>query len=226
MGLFSTGLNGCANRPGGEVLEPVANVPSYTSEAHILVATTRERDDPKDPDAFLARRAKQLNYASLTVSIPSHHKSGEIEWPGQSQPDPALHFVTADRRSLDSASFLEQIRFRARQGGPDANSVLVFVHGYNTLHQEAVYRFSQIIHDSRFQGTAVLFSWPSRGKAPLFLADCDASTYSRDYFEKALLEISAIAEVREINILAHSMGIWLTVETLRQAKDEWPRRFQ
>jgi esterase/lipase superfamily enzyme len=96
--------------------------------------------------------------------------------------------------------------------------VLVFVHGYNTLYEEAVYWLAQIVHDSGFQGTAVLFAWPSRGKAPLYLADREASTYSRDYFEQALLKVSKLPEVKEINILAHSMGNWLAVESLRQAK--------
>lgn len=208
---------GCASRPGSEVLTPVAQVPSYTSKAHILVATTRERGSATDPDAFTAERAKQLNYAALTVSIPPSHKPGQIEWPN-SVPDPSLNFVTTNRQFLDSTAFLDQIRARARQGGPEANSVLIFVHGYNTLYEEAVYRFVQIVHDSGYQGTAILFAWPSRGKAPLYLADRDASTYSRDYLEKVLLDISGLPEVAEVNVLAHSMGNWLTVETLRQAK--------
>ena len=56
------------------------------------------------------------------------------------------------------------------------------------------------------------------GKVPLYLADREASTYSRDYLEQALLKMSKLPEVKEINILAHSMGNWLAVETLRQAK--------
>jgi esterase/lipase superfamily enzyme len=51
----------------------------------------------------------------------------------------------------------------------------------------------------------------------LYLADREASTYSRDFLEQALLDLAALPEVREINVLAHSMGNWLTVETLRQA---------
>lgn len=211
-------LGACASRPGSDVLEPLAAVPSYTNKVRILVATTRERGGPSDPNAFTAARAKQLNYAALSVSIPTHHTPGEIEWPNGSKPDPELHFVTTERSFLSGREFLDQIRQRARQGGPEADSVLVFVHGYNTLYEEAVYWPAQIVHDSGFSGTAVLFAWPSMGKAPLYLADREASTYSRDYFEQALLEIASLPEIREINILAHSMGNWLAVETLRQAK--------
>lgn len=209
---------GCAARPGSEVLQPIARTPSYTNKVNLLVATTRDRGSTEDPEAFTAARAKKLNFAALTVSIPTHHVAGEIEWPDQIPPDPTRHFVTTDRQVLNGREFLDKIRNRARGGGTESNSVLVFVHGYNTLYVEAVYWFAQIVHDSGFEGTPVLFAWPSRGKAPLYLADREASTYSRDYLEKALLEISKVPEVGEINILAHSMGTWLAVETLRQAK--------
>ncbi len=211
-------LAACASRPGSEVLEPFLAVPSSTNKVRVLVATTRERGSQEDPNAFTAHRAKQLNYAALTVSIPTHHVPGEIEWPNGSTPNPADHFVTTQRDFLSGPEFQEQIRIRARQGGPEANSVLVFVHGYNTLYEEAVYWLAQIVNDSGYSGTAVLFSWPSMGKAPLYVADREASTYSRDYFEQMLLEVAGMPEVHEINILAHSMGNWLAVETLRQAK--------
>jgi esterase/lipase superfamily enzyme len=184
----------------------------------MLVATTRARGSSTDPDAFTAARSKNLNYASLTISIPPHHKAGEIEWPDQVPPDPSRNFVTTDRQFISDNEFLKEIRRRADLGGPESNDVLVFVHGYNNLYQESVYRFAQIIHDSGFTGTAVLFAWPSMGKAPLYVADREASTYSRDYLERVLLQIAALHEVREISILAHSMGNWLAVETLRQAK--------
>lgn len=216
--ILAVTIAGCASRPGSEVLIPIANVPASTSKVKLLVATTRERGSKEDPDAFTAERAKQLNFAALTVSIPTQHATGEIEWPDTTPPDPARHFITTKRDFLDANGFLEQIRARARQGGPEAHDVLIFVHGYNTLYEEAVYWLAQIVHDSGFQGTAILFAWPSRGKAPLYLADREASTYSRDYFEQALLKISKLPEVKEINILAHSMGNWLAVESLRQAK--------
>ncbi len=182
----------------------------YTDKVRMLVATTRERGSETDPDAYTAGRAKHLNYAALTVSIPSNHTVGEIEWPNQYPADPAFHFITTDRQAYTQPQYLREVS--AGDG-----SVLVFIHGYNTLYEEAVYRFAQIVHDSGYQGTAILFAWPSRGSAPLYLADREASTYSRDFLERALLDLAALPQVREINVLAHSMGNWLTIETLRQA---------
>lgn len=38
------------------------------------------------------------------------------------------------------------------------------------------------------------------------------------YLEQTLLELAGLKSVREVNIIAHSMGNWLAVETQRQAK--------
>jgi esterase/lipase superfamily enzyme len=212
------GLTACAKRPGLEVLTPVDRAPRYTPKVDILVATTRTATPDGTPAAFNNGRSPQVNYAALTLSVPKSHKTGQIEFPGPGTPDPALQMVTTERASLGKQEFLGEIQRRVAAGGPEAGSVLVFVHGYNTKYEEAVYRFAQIVHDSGFTGTAVLFAWPSRGNTALYLADRDSTTYSRDYLEATLRDIAAVRGVKEIDILSHSMGNWLTVEVLRQAK--------
>ena len=215
VGLLAAG---CSPRPSADLLAPAARAPMFTPKARLLVATTRAHPSTGDPDAFTAERADQLNYADLTVSIPTHHKVGDIEWPDQTPPDPTRHFITVDRTSLDHQQFRSAIRANARSGAVDAKEVLVFVHGYNTLYQESVYRFAQIVHDTGFQGTAILFAWPSRGATSLYVADREASTYSRDYLEQLLVDLAGMPEVAQINLMAHSLGNWPVVEALRQAK--------
>ena len=217
-GLAAIILGGCSARPDSSVLTPVLSPPSYTQKVDMLVATTRGLGTVEDSQEFTAERSIKLNYSALTISIPRTHVAGKIEWPDTGPPDLAQNFTTANREILAGGEFISRLRARVRSGGAQSQSVLVFVHGYNTLYQESVYRFAQIIHDSGFTGTAVLFAWPSRGKAPLYLADRDSTNYSRDYLEQVLSQISAVPEVKRVDILAHSLGNWLAMETLRQAK--------
>jgi esterase/lipase superfamily enzyme len=184
----------------------------------MLVATTRSYGSAEDPKAFTVERSDNLNYAAVTVSVPKHHVAGQIEWPDQIPADPLRHFVTTARERLTSPQFNEQIRSQVRLHSETSGQVLVFVHGYNTRYEEAVYWLAQFVHDANYKGTVVLFSWPSMGKARLYLADRESSTFSRDYLEQTLRQLAALKEVKEVDILAHSMGTWLTVETLRQAK--------
>ena len=215
LSLFVVILAGCSARPTPDVLVPVAHDPSFTYKVHMYVATTRVHGSATDPEAYTAARAKQLNYAELTVSIPRTHKPGQIEWPDQYPADVTRQFVTTEREAIEKPAFLSQV---ARSASASGGSVLVFVHGYNTLYEESVYRFAQIVHDSGFEGTAILFSWPSRGEVTGYLSDREATTYSRDYMEHMLLDLAGEPSVRNINILAHSMGNFLTMEVLRQAK--------
>jgi esterase/lipase superfamily enzyme len=133
-----------------------------------MVATTRA-DDPVAPGVmFNGERARGLAFADIIVSIPPDEtrKIGEVQWPSTIPGDPAHDFVTlrADRLDLDQAKAAFDQCLRT---GPTRH-VLLFVHGYNTRFEEAVYRFAQITHDS---GARVVATIMSTALAPGALAD-------------------------------------------------------
>ena len=92
---------------------------------------------------------------------------------------------------------------------------MVFVHGYNTGFDSAVYRATQIAHDSGYGGTPVLFSWASGGKTTDYVYDKESASVARDQLE-VTLRLLARSGARRIDIVAHSMGTWVTMEALRQ----------
>jgi esterase/lipase superfamily enzyme len=106
--------------------------------------------------------------------------------------------------------------FNARVARTPGRKVLIFVHGYNTRFEEAVYRFAQIVHDAGVNVAPVLFTWPSGGNVADYVYDRDSAMFSRDAFETVLAALVANPNVGSISILAHSMGNYLTIETLRQ----------
>ena len=103
-------------------------------------------------------------------------------------------------------------RVRARPG----SKVLVFVHGYNTRFEEAVYRFAQIVHDARVDVAPVLFTWPSGGNVDrLRLRSRQRAVFARRA-RSAAAGAGRDPNVESISILAHSMGNYLAIEALRQ----------
>jgi len=96
----------------------------------------------------------------------------------------------------------------------DSGRALVFVHGYNTDFDDAVYRTTQIVHDSGYSGAPILFSWASGGRTVDYVYDRDSANAARDGLEN-LLRSLARSGVKRIDIVAHSMGTWLTMEALR-----------
>ena len=213
MTLLTLVLGACAGRPGPEVLSPVAATVPGARLVTVYVATTRERNSPGQ-NVFTSGRAPNLNYAEFTISIPPGHGTGEIEWPGAA-PDPATSFVTVHQTSLDEATFRKKVGSRAAQGHRD---VSVFVHGYNTNFQEALFRLAQLSADMQPHSVPVLFAWPSEAAVSGYVADKDAVTYSRDYLAHVLSTLAGERSVRDVMVVGHSMGAWLTMETLRQLR--------
>ena len=213
--LVALVLVGCAGRPTGNLVVVSASAPG-ASAVDMMVATTRSDNPVAAGVMFNGERGRGLAFADIVVSIPpdATRKIGDVQWPSTIPGDPAHDFVTlrADRLDLDQAKAAFDQRLRA---GPTRH-VLLFVHGYNTRFEEAVYRFAQITHDSGAQVLPVLFTWPSRGKLFDYVYDRESATYSRDGLEAVLQALAKDPNVESISILAHSMGNFVAVEALRQ----------
>jgi esterase/lipase superfamily enzyme len=208
---------GCTSRPEQGVLIPSAQAVEGTSQVSILAATTRKRSTADLGAMFGGERAPDVSYAAIAVSIPpdSARKIGEVQWPLTPPGDPNREFVTVSADYLDLRSFSAAVSATAKQTG--RSKVLVFVHGFNNRFDDAVYRFAQIVHDSKAPGIPVLFSWPSRGEARLsaYTYDRESANYSRGALERLLDSLALNPDVKEITVLAHSMGNWVTLEALR-----------
>ncbi len=204
-------LTGCGSRPdpGLSLAAPVAG----TAKVEMLVATTRQ---PSDDVAlrFGGERALSANYARMTISIPSNHRTGDVLWASGGRPDPATAFAAIDYTSVERARLREAIRDKISRTG--RRHVLVFVHGYNTRFDEAVFRLAQIAHDSGAPITPILFSWASWGSLAGYPYDRESAAVSRDALEMLLTEAADEGSVSQVSVLAHSMGGWLTLESLRQ----------
>lgn len=208
-------LAGCAGRPEGNLIPVAASAPDAT-RIEMLVATTRAPVAEPAGMMFGGERAIGLNFADIVVSIPpdATRKIGEVQWPSSAPGDPEREFVTLSARTFNLAQ--ARAEFDRRLAGSSAKRVLIFVHGYNTRFEEAVYRFAQITHDSGADVLPLLFTWPSRGSALAYLYDRESATYSRDALEAVIAAVTSDPHVGEVSILAHSMGNFVTVEALRQ----------
>jgi len=207
----------CASRPEVGFLSPVAESATGTADHTLLVATTRQRD-ARPGTLFNGDRASSLDYATITVSIPQGHVPGKIELAATAPGDPNANFVVRDAAYLDGdKEFVRALNAQLATRPRGDRKVLVFIHGYNTLFAEGLYRFAQVVHDSKSTAVPVLFTWASRGKLAAYVYDTNSATAARDDLEHTLRLVLA-SDADHVNILAHSMGNWVTVEALRQIK--------
>ncbi|HWK68112.1 MAG TPA: alpha/beta hydrolase [Rhizobiaceae bacterium] len=210
---FACLLSACASRPTG-VLQPVAASPA-ASQVEMLVTTTRDRSDNAG-EMFSGERALAPAFAEITVSIPPNdaRKVGEVAWPRKLPPDPAKDFATLKAEQVDRATAEKWLSAKVRKS-PD-RSVVVFIHGFNNQFEDAVFRFAQIVEDSHLRSVPVLATWPSRGSLLAYGYDRESTNYTRNAVESLFQYLARDAEIEEVSILAHSMGNWLALESLRQ----------
>ena len=206
---------GCSGRLAQGALVPVAQADTEgISLVPLLVATNRSTADAGQ--MFDSRRAEEVSYASVTVSIPPDvaRKTGEVQWPTTLPGDPRQSFVTVSANYLDKKSFAADLSVATKRN--ESGKVLLFVHGFNNRFDQAVYRFAQITHDSRAPAIPVLFSWPSRGVMGLraYQDDLESANNSRDAIEQLLDTIGENVNVKEVTILCHSMGCSPTLQAL------------
>ncbi|MFN3891768.1 MAG: alpha/beta hydrolase [Beijerinckiaceae bacterium] len=214
LGLFLT-LAGCGGRPTNFLIPTGQQYPG-TSRVDILAATTRLAENAQPGELYSGERAIGLHFADIAVSIPPHgaRNPGDVQWPENGGGNPLKEFTTISAERIDKEQALD--RFYARLRKTPHRNVLLFVHGYNTRFEEAVYRFAQIAHDARAPAVPLLFTWPSRGRLLAYTYDRESANYSRDALEAVLQYLVKDKSVNEVTILAHSMGNWVTMEALRQ----------
>ncbi len=215
LALVLPGLLAACARPGADPMYPpvTASVPGATGHA-ILIATTRKRS--ADPGAmFSGERSHDLQFAQAVVSVPPTHVAGNIEWPSQRPGNPATDFVTREADYFDGEkAFVAALDQQLAQRPPGKRNVLLFVHGYNTRFPEGLYRMAQVVQDSRSPAVPVYFSWASRGELSGYVYDQNSATIARDQLER-LIVLVARSKAEKINLVAHSMGNWVTVEAFR-----------
>jgi esterase/lipase superfamily enzyme len=207
-------LAGCASRPTN-VLLPVADTSPSSSKINMLVATTRSRSS-NPAEMYTGERGMAPSFADMTVSIPpaSVRKVGEVAWPKKLPSNPATDFAVLKAEELSVQSAKDWLHASVRKS-PD-HSVLVFIHGFNNRFEDAVYRFAQIAKDTETSSAPILVTWPSRGSTLAYGYDRESTNYTRDAVELLFQYLARDPEVKEVSILAHSMGNWLALESLRQ----------
>lgn len=201
-------LAGCAAR--GDFTMAPSGLAGGTPET-IFVGTTRM----KDGESFDFGRSGEPSFLRYDIAIPQEREAGTVNWPPRTRkPDGKRDFLTLDQRNFESADAFSEALRSAMKLRKQTDAV-VYVHGFNNTMAEGVYRVAQMHHDLKVQGVAVHYAWPSRGSALGYVYDRDSVLFGRSGFVSLLDEVED-AGARDIIIVAHSMGAFLTMEGLRQ----------
>jgi esterase/lipase superfamily enzyme len=151
-----------------------------------------------------------------TVTVPPGHRAGDIERPAFGGENPQKHFTISAYRGLNDSDFQAELASHLSGRIGSNRDVLLYVHGFNTSYDEARYRLAQVVTDGRFGGVPILFTWPASGSLFDYEAAKESASASRDALAQLMMQLSNVPDIGRIQIVAHSMGSWLTMEALRQ----------
>lgn len=194
--------------PRAEMPRSWNELDSVTAYVPMLVATTRRGINAERPGfRFGTRDANELSYGLAQVSVPSYRvrKQGELPMAGsEANPDPTRTMFITSLLPADSLRFVQRLaddlaRTRSRD-------VLVFIHGYNSSFEEGAVRAAQVVADMGFDGSVILFSWPSAGELTGYIRDQQTARNTGFYLLHLLRDLIPQAHPDRIHVLAHSMG--------------------
>jgi esterase/lipase superfamily enzyme len=188
----------------------------------VFYGTNRAPTLETKPAQFYGGARGDLQYGSLDVTIPRIHQEAQLE----TQPRWVEYTFAADQAAmraqyvlLDKVTPLEKSEFVRQLHQQISESrfkdVFIFVHGYNNTFEDAARRTAQMAYDLDFDGTPMLYSWPSQGSASAYAVDEAAVGISGRRMAEFLETVVALSGAQRLHLIAHSMGNRALIEALQ-----------
>ena len=202
----------------------------------VFYGTDRNREAQEKRISYGSDRARRLELGRALVTVPKVHEVPNIERPWvyrlpftqivlySEAEDPKRHFTLKEVRSLSKDEFLRLVRERLNPSSNYKDHALVFVHGFNTSFEHALYRTAQIAYDIKFDGAPFLYSWPSKGalSSQDYSYDRESSGQAEPYLRQFLEVVARETGAKSVSVIAHSMGNQLLLPVLRDLKRAAP----
>jgi len=200
----------------------------------VFYGTDRAEEPNPKRVAFSSERGRRLQLGRALVTVPKIHEVPQIERPWalripyfnvtiyEEEEDPKKHFTIPEIKKLSKDEFLQLVRERLAGSDRYKDHAIVFVHGYNTSFDSAVYRTAQISYDLKFDGAAFVYSWPSGGAVASYTYDRESAEAAQPYLRQFLELVVKETGAKSISVIAHSMGNQPLLEVLKDMKSASP----
>lgn len=217
-------------QPGG------ADVASTPKPAFDVVPVFYGTDRAVEPSPkrlmFGAERGHKLQLGRALVTVPLSHKVPAVERPWvieipyfkvkvyEEAEDNTQHFTLQEISALTKEQMLALVKERLAASKNFKDHAFVFVHGFNTSFDYALYRTAQIAYDMKFDGAPFVYSWPSGGKVASYTYDRGSTEQAEPHLAEFLDIVVKESGAKSISLIAHSMGNDLLMRVLERWKQQ------
>jgi esterase/lipase superfamily enzyme len=187
----------------------------------VFYGTNRTPTGEVKASQYFGNERGELGVGYVDVSIPETHKYGELEtssrWSLYSYTlgEDALkkkYVLLLNVEELDQDSFRTQLQKHV--GNSPNRDIFLFVHGYNSSFEDAARRAAQLAYDLDFDGTPMMYSWPSQASATSYTVDEAVVRVSGRKMASFLNDVLDQSGADRIHLIAHSMGNRALIEAL------------
>jgi esterase/lipase superfamily enzyme len=184
----------------------------------VFYGTDRARSGEAGRLSYGPDRARRLELGRALVTVPAAHRVPAIERPFairvpylqlvlyEQGEDPRKHFTIKSLEVLSRSDLLTLVRARIAAARAFGDQALVFIHGFNTGFDNAIYRTAQLAYDLQFDGAAFLYSWPAGAGVMGYARDRESATQAEPYLKEFLQMVVRETGARGVSVVAHSMG--------------------
>jgi esterase/lipase superfamily enzyme len=224
-----TVATGGAGAPGAGEAEKTYDV------MPVFYGTDRAVEPDPQRLAFGADRGKKLQLGRALVTVPFSHKVPAVERPWvveipyfkvkiyEEKEDNSKHFTLQEISALSKEQMLAFIKERLAKSKNFKDHAFVFVHGFNTSFDNALYRTAQIAYDMKFDGAPFVYSWPSGGKIASYTYDRGSAEQAEPHLTEFLEMVIKESGAKSISLIAHSMGNELLLRVLERMRPSAPK---
>ncbi|MEQ1716850.1 MAG: alpha/beta hydrolase [Hyphomicrobium sp.] len=224
--------------PAEPVTTPPPGAAATVDQTFDVVPVFFGTDRAVEPDVkrlkYGADRGHKLELGRALVSVPTAHKVPNIERPWvieipsfkvkiyEEAEDTAKHFTLQEISALTKEQMLALVKERLAKSNDFKDHAIVFVHGFNTSFDYALYRTAQIAYDLKFDGVPFVYSWPSGAKVASYTYDRGSAEQAEPHLAEFLDFVVKESGAKSISLIAHSMGNELLLRVLERMRPAPP----
>jgi esterase/lipase superfamily enzyme len=188
----------------------------------VFYGTNRAPTGAVKPAEYYGKARGELQYGELEVTIPRIHKEAALEtrsrWSeytfGADQATLRSRYVLLDRVApLARGAFVQALRQQIASA--PSRDVFIFVHGFNNSFEDTARRTAQLAYDLDFDGTPMMYSWPSQGTTTAYAIDEATAGIAGRRMAEFLDTVVSQSGAQRIHLIAHSMGNRVLIEALQ-----------
>jgi esterase/lipase superfamily enzyme len=203
------------------------------AKVRVVYGTNRLPTEDARPAQMYGNGNGTLQTGFLEVTIPQVHQLAELEAPK----DWSAYTMQIDKTEarkryvlLDTVTPLAHGDFvtalRRQISGSPGKDVFIFVHGYNTSFEDAARRTAQLAYDLDFDGTPLMYSWPSQAHLYSYLTDQQVIEPTGPRLAEFLDTVTSASGAERVHLIAHSMGNRVMIAALQSYLKSHPNKHQ